>query len=69
MRTRPPEVRLWKASGLRVLYIADKKDLTTWGNLGRLVRRWDDIERTLIRRGNGPWLTKIFESRLTDVAI
>ena len=69
MRTRPSEVALWKASGLRVFYIADKRDLSTWGNLERLVRRWEDIERTLDSRGPGPSLTKIFSSGLKDAPI
>jgi len=50
MRTRPSEVALWKASGLRVFYIADKRDLSTWGNLERLVRRWEDIEGPGLQR-------------------
>jgi hypothetical protein len=69
MRTRPAEVALWKRFGLRVFYIAGKKDLSTWDNLVRLVRRWQDIERTLEQRRQGPWLTKVFESRVKDVAI
>jgi hypothetical protein len=69
MSTRPAEVALWKLHGLRVFYVADKKDLSTWDNLVRLVRRWDDIERTLAQRGAGPWLTKVYESRVRDAVL
>lgn len=69
MRTRPGEVSLWKQHGLRVFYIAGKKDLSTWDTLIRVVRRWTDIEQTIGNRGPGPWLTYVFDRHVRDVAI
>lgn len=69
IRTKPAEVELLRSHSLRVFWIAGKKDLSTWGYLVRVVRRWDEIEEALATRGAGPWFMGINESRLSDLAI
>ena len=69
IRTKPAELALLRAEGLRVLYIAGKQNLSTWGYLGRLVRRWNDIEHLLELRPAGPWFYNVLEDRLTEVRL
>lgn len=64
MRTRPGEVALWKAHGLRVFYIAGKRDLDNWQYMGRLVRRWQDIEHAIQTSRSGPWFFHILETKV-----
>jgi hypothetical protein len=67
IRTKPGELRLLRASGLRVFWIAGKRDLTTWGYLVRLVRHWDDMEELVRTRGDGPWFYAVNEARIVEV--
>jgi hypothetical protein len=69
IRTKPAEVELLRAHKMRVFWVAGKKDLSTWDTLVRVVRRWDEIERTLATKGDGPWFVAINETRLTDIAV
>jgi hypothetical protein len=59
----------FKADGLRVFWMAGKKDLSNWGNLVRFVRRWEDIEGTIASRGAGPWFMAINEGNITEIAL
>lgn len=38
IRTRPQELERFREAGLRVFWIAGKRDMSTWGWLSRLVR-------------------------------
>lgn len=44
LHTRPGEVEVLRAEGLRVFRLATKRDLTTWGYLVQLLHRWDEME-------------------------
>src|SRR5258706_16145138 len=59
IRTKPAELALLRAHGLRVFWIAGKRDLSTWDYLVRLVNRWGDIERELEDREDGPWFMAV----------
>jgi hypothetical protein len=54
IRTRTAELQRLQNAGLRVFCIAGPGPYTSWDYLVRLVKRWDDIERTLNDRGVGP---------------
>lgn len=69
IRTRPQELRVFAAAGLRVFWIAGKRDLPTWDWLNRLVRHWDAIERTIQNRGPGPWLYAVNENGLSELHV
>ncbi|TAK65405.1 MAG: hypothetical protein EPO22_04905 [Dehalococcoidia bacterium] len=69
IRTKPGELALLRAHGLRVFWIAGKRDLSTWDSLARLVRRWNDIERILATRGAGPWFFSVNDHKLTELAV
>lgn len=69
IRTKPAEIAMLRTHGLRVFWIAGKKDLSTWDSLVRLVRRWGDIETALATRGPGPWFYAINENGLRDLPL
>ena len=66
IRTRPGERAVLRAHGLRVFHIAGKRDLTNWGYLVRLVRRWADMEEVLASRGAGPWFMAVYDTRIVE---
>jgi hypothetical protein len=69
IRTKPAELALLRSSGLKVLWISGTKDLTSWGYLVRLVRRWNDIEALLASRAIGPWFYGVGEARLSEIPV
>jgi hypothetical protein len=69
IRTRPAELLLLHEHGLRVFYVAGKKDLSNWDYLTRLVRRWDDMEHEIDARGPGPWFVEIWEFNVKTVPL
>jgi hypothetical protein len=69
IRTKPQELVLLRDAGLRVFWIAGKKDMSTWDWLVRLVRNWDGMEREVIARGSGPWFYAINDGGLKEIPL
>lgn len=69
IRTKPGELALLRDHGLRVFWIAGKRDLATWDYLVRVVRRWTEIERELAAKGAGPWFVAIQQTQLVDIPV
>jgi PIN like domain len=69
IRTKPAELELLRRHGLRVFWIAGKKDLATWDYLVRVVRRWEQIEEAVATKGSGPWFVAINETNLTNIKV
>ena len=69
VRTKPAEIALLREHGLRVFWIAGKRDLATWDYLVRVVRRWDEIEEAIATNGPGPWFVAINENGLRALPI
>lgn len=69
IRTKPGELALLRQHGLRVFWIAGKRDLSTWDALTRLVRRWADIERALENKGAGPWFVAVNEANVREIQV
>jgi len=69
IRTKPVEVAALKKYGVRVFWIAGKRDLATWDYLVRIVRRWRDIDEALASRGPGPWFIAINENGLKELSL
>lgn len=69
IRTKPGELALLRQQGLRVFWIAGRKDLNTWGYLVRLVRRWENIESAFDNRGPGPWFMAVNENGLVEITV
>ncbi|MEU7910243.1 hypothetical protein [Microbispora bryophytorum] len=69
IRSKHAKALLYAEHGLRVFWIAGKKDLSNWDTMRLLVRRWDDIEREIKERGPGPWFMAVTEPRLSAMSI
>lgn len=69
IRSKPAELQLLHQRALRVFWLAGRKDLSNWGYLVRLVRRWDDIEERIRIRGPGPWFYAVNESNLAEITL
>jgi hypothetical protein len=69
IRTKPGELILLHAHGVRVFWIAGRQDLSTWDALVRMVNRWDDIEETMAQRGAGPWFIAVFDRALREIPV
>jgi hypothetical protein len=69
IRTKPVERSLLRAHGLRVFWIGGKKDLGSWGNLKLLVAQWDNIERIVGTRGEGPWFQVLTAGAVRELPV
>jgi len=67
IRTKPGELALLREHGLRYLWIAGNRDLSTWDQLRLMVRRWDDIERQMAV--DGPWFIAIQQTGLAELRV
>lgn len=67
IRTKPEELRVLKAAGLRVFRIGGKRDMPTWDWLVRTVRLWPAMEEIIEDRPVGPWLYVLNENGLAEV--
>ncbi len=69
IRTKPAERALLREHGLRVFWLAGKRDLGTWDQLVVLVRRWPETERRIAERGPGPWFMSITDARVRELPV
>src|SRR3954468_1507040 len=66
IRSKPGELALLLDSGLRVFWIAGKRDLSTWDYLVRLINRWQDMEKVITERGPGPWFMAMVRKQIVS---
>jgi len=69
VRSRPGELEMFRAVGLRAFWLASKQDLSTWDYLVRFVRHWEEIEALVAERGPGPWFMAVGERDVTEVGL
>lgn len=69
IRSRPAELALLRAGGLRVFWIAGKRDMATWDWLVRLVRHWDTLDRIVADRPDGPWFYAINDNAVVEIEV
>jgi hypothetical protein len=69
IRTRPQELERFREAGLRVFWIAGKKDMSTWAWLTRLTRQWTLIEQIVAQRGDGPWCFAVNEQSVREMSL
>ena len=67
IRTKPAELAVFRDHGLRVFWIAGKRDLTSWGKLVRLVTHWEAMEAIVASRGPGPWFMAVNDRDITEI--
>lgn len=64
VRTRPGENDAIREHGLRVFRLVGNHEAGTWGDLKRLVRWWEAIEKLLEEQPEGPWFYRILHTGL-----
>jgi len=69
IRTKPVERAQFRATSLRMFWIAGKRDQSTRQWLTRLERHWQAMERTLAARGPGPWFVAVNEGGLREIVL
>lgn len=69
IRTKPQELAAFRDAGLRVFWVAGKKDMSTWGWLSRLVRHWAAMERIVTMRSDGPWFYAVNDGGLKEISL
>jgi hypothetical protein len=69
IKTKPQELERFREAGLRVFWIAGKRDMATWDWLTRLVRHWETIERTIEERGEGPWFYAVQDAAVREIVL
>lgn len=69
IRSRPAELALLREAGLKVFWIAGKRDMATWDWLVRLVRHWETMDRIVADRPNGPWFYGINENAIVEIEV
>jgi hypothetical protein len=69
IRTRPAEVAAYRAAKLRAFWVAGKKDLSTWDNLRRVMKWWDDMEEVVTSKRPGPWFFALNETTVREVVV
>ncbi len=57
--SRLAEWEAYREANLRVVRLAGKKGMTTWGTVRVVADAWDRIERQVEEGGVGPWLAII----------
>ncbi len=69
IRTKPAELAAFRAAGLRVFWIAGKKDLSNWENLKLMVKCWDRMDEIVRDRGAGPWFQAVSDGAIREFAV
>jgi hypothetical protein len=69
IRTRPAELEIFRAEGLRAVWLAGKKDLSPYDQLALVKRHWNRLEREVQRLGPGPWALNLVSTGLRQVQL
>jgi hypothetical protein len=69
IRTRPQELEIFRAEGLKAVWFAVRKDLAPRDQLALAQKHWDRLEREVIRLGSGPWAMNLLGSGLAEVRL
>ena len=69
IRTKPAELATFTSAGLRVFWIAGKRDLNNWETLKLIVKWWDRMEQIVRDRGPGPWFQAIHDTRIRELTV
>jgi hypothetical protein len=66
IRTRPIEVAKYRDSGLRSIWFAGRKDMSSADQLRLALRHWSAIEERVTIHGPGPWSLTLTAGGLRD---
>jgi hypothetical protein len=69
IRTRPSELTLFHAHGLRTVWFGGKRDLSSSQQRELLTRYWSNIEALREELGSGPWSVTLTSAGLAVVRL
>lgn len=69
IRTKPAELAAFRTCGLRVFWIAGKRDLSNWENLVLMVKSWDRMEDIIRDCGPGPWFYAVSDGAIREFTV
>lgn len=69
IRTKPAELATFQSAGLRVFWIAGRRDLSNWESLKLIVKWWDRMEEIVRDRVSGPWFQAIHDTRIRELTV
>lgn len=69
IRSKPAELDAFRSGGLRVFWIAGKRDLSNWENLVLMVKWWDRMEEIIRDRGPGPWFYAVSDGAIREFTV
>ena len=69
IRTKPAELAAFRAVGLRVFWLAGKKDLSNWESIKLVIKWWDRLEEIVADRGDGPWFQAVSDGAIREFAV
>jgi len=69
IRTRPQELEIFRAEGLKAVWFGGRRDLGPSDQLDLALRHWARLEREIVRLGSGPWALTLIDSGLSEVRL
>ena len=69
IRTKPAELAAFRAAGLRVFWIAGRKDLSNWESIKLMVKWWERMEEIVRDRGDGPWFQAVSDGAIREFTV
>jgi len=69
IRTKPAELAAFRACGLRVFWLAGRRDMNNWGYLTLVVKSWDRMEEIIRDRGAGPWFYAVSDGAIRELTV
>lgn len=67
--TKPAELEAYTEYRIKAFWITGTKDLGSWENLRRVARWWDQMERIVEKRGDGPWFYGIWPTTVSELRV
>lgn len=69
IKTKPAELAAFRAAGLRVFWLAGKRDLSNWECIRLMVKWWDRMEEIVRDRGDGPWFQAVSDGAIREFTV
>lgn len=67
--SKPGELQAYHEHRVRAFWIAGDKDLGSWESMTRIARWWNEMERVIERRGDGPWFYAVWPTTVSELRL
>lgn len=69
IKSKPAELAAFRTYGLRAFWISGPKDLGNWETLVRIVHWWNEMERLIRDRREGPWFYALNATGVAEIVV